>query len=219
MQENKEQKISPQREQNRFYRFIKITFSGIFRRLLRLKVTNTENEPVNENFIVCCNHTSLFDVVAISIGLKRQVSYLTKKEVFKVPVLRSFVKAMGAVAVDRKKGDVGAIKKMIEVLRDGGCVGIFPQGTRCPYQNPRETEAKNGIGMIARRAGVGILPVAIKTKKGKLKFLRKTELIIGEYIPPSKLQFEGTSTEQYDKITAIAFDATCQLLETESKII
>lgn len=215
MQENNVK--NPNGEMSRFYRFIKRTFSGIFKLLLRIKIKGTENEPLDKNFIVCCNHTSLFDVVVISIGLKRQVNYLAKKEVFKVPVLRGFVKAMGAVAVDRKKGDVGAIKKMVELLKDGSNVGIFPQGTRCPYVNPRETDVKDGMGMIAQRAGVGILPVAVKTKKGKLKFFRKTEFIIGEYIPPEALQFEGTGKERYEKITGAAFDKVCALLEGEGR--
>lgn len=207
------------KKENKFYTKIKKFFSGLFRRLFRIRITNAQNEPQDESFVVCCNHTSLFDVVVIVIALKKQLRFMAKKEVFKVPILNWFAKSMGAVPVDRKSGDVGAIKKTIEILKGGDCVGIFPQGTRCPYENPRETPIKDGVGMVAQRAGVGILPVAIKTKKGKLKFFRKTELVIGEYIPNDILQFEGTNKEQYEKITHYAFDKTCQLLESESSVL
>ena len=207
------------KKENRFYTRIKKFFSGLFRRLFRIRITNAQNEPQDESFVVCCNHTSLFDVVVIAIALKKQLRFMAKKEVFKVPILNWFAKSMGAFPVDRKNGDVGAIKKTIEILKGGDCVGIFPQGTRCPYENPRETPIKDGLGMVAQRAGVGILPVAIKTKKGKLKFFRKTELVIGEYIPNDMLQFEGTNKEQYEKITHYAFDKTCQLLESESSVL
>ncbi len=208
-----------EKKENKFYTKMKKFFAGLFKRLLRIKVVNPENEPRDKNYIVCCNHTALLDVAAIAIGLKRQVRFMAKKEVFKVPILNWFVKSMGAFPVDRKSGDVGAIKKTIEILKEGSCVGIFPQGTRCPYVNPRETEIKDGIGMVAKRAEVGILPVAIKTKKGKLKFFRKTEFIIGEYIPPERLDFEGSNKEQYDRITKYAFNETCKLLESEVPLL
>ena len=207
--------VVEEKRENKFYTKMKKFFAGIFKRLLRIKIVNPENEPPNENYIVCCNHTALMDVAAIAIGLKRQVCFMAKKEAFKVPILNWFIKSMGAFPVDRKSGDVGAIKKTIEILKEGKCVGIFPQGTRCPYKNPRETDIKDGIGMVAKRAEVGILPVAIKTKKGKLKFFRKTEFIIGKYIPPQDLNFEGTNKEQYDRITSFAFNETCKLLEAE----
>ena len=203
-------------KENKFYSKIKRFFAGIFKRLLRIRVVNGEKEPKDKNFIVVCNHTSLLDVCAIAIGLKNQICFMAKKEVFKVPLLRGFVKSMGAFPVDRKGGDVAAIKKTIELLKNGSCVGIFPQGTRCPYKNPRETDVKDGMGMVAQRSGVGILPVAIKTKKGKLKFFRKTEFIVGDYIAPEELKFEGSNKEQYDKITHLAFDKVCELLEKEN---
>lgn len=207
------------KKENKFYTTIKKFFAGLFRRLYRIRITNPENEPLDKNYVICCNHTSLMDVVVIVIALKNQLRFMAKKEIFKVPILSWFVKTMGAFPVDRKSGDVGAIKKTIEILREGNCVGIFPQGTRCPYKNPRETPIKDGVGMIAKRAEVGILPVAIKTKKGKLRLFRKTEFVIGEYIPPQKLSFEGANKEQYEKITHYAFDKTCQLLEEESKVL
>ncbi len=211
--------VAIEKNENKFYTKMKKFFAGLFRRLLRIKVVNLENEPIDTNYIVCCNHTALLDVVVIAAGLKRQVRFMAKKEAFKVPILNWFIKSMGAFPVDRKGGDVGAIKKTIEILNSGSCVGIFPQGTRCPYKNPRETEIKDGIGMVAKRANVGVLPVAIKTKKGKLKFFRKTELIIGEYIPLESLTLDGSNKEQYDIITKTAFNETCKLLESDTKLL
>ncbi len=201
------------KKENKFYKKIKKFFAGLFKRLFKIRIINPQNEPTDKNFVVCCNHTALMDVVAIGAVLKNQVRFMAKKEVFKVPILKSFAGAMGAFPVDRKNGDVGAIKKTIEILKGGDCVGIFPQGTRCPYKNPRETPIKDGIGMVAQRAEVGILPVAIRTRAGKLKFFKKTEFVIGEFIPFSQLQFEGTHKEQHTKITQLAFDRVCQMLE------
>lgn len=201
------------KKENKFYRGIKKFFSGLAKRIFKVRIVNPHNEPLDKNFVVCCNHTSLMDVIVIASSLKNQVCFMAKKEVFKVPVLKSFARAMGAFPVDRKNGDVGAIKKTIEILKDGSCVGIFPQGTRCPYENPRQTPIKDGIGMVAQRAGVGILPVAIRTRAGKLKLFKQTEFVVGKMIYPEELSLEGTHKEQHTQITRLAFDRVCDMLE------
>ena len=143
---------------------------------------------------------------------------MAKKEDFSVPVFRRFARAMGAFPVDRKHGDVGAVKKTIGFLKNGECVGVFPQGTRKPGVHPKDTEIKNGIGMFADRAGVGILPVCIRTKKHKLKLFRRTEFVIGDYIPPEDIAFEDLAgKEKYQKIADYAFDKLVQLYDEGEK--
>ena len=203
---------------NGFYRFIKGFFGGVCKVLYRIKVVNPEKEVLDKPYIVCANHTSFMDVVAMVIAFKGQIRFMAKKEVFPVPILGWFVKSMGAFPVDRKGGDVAAIKKTLELLKNGERVGVFPQGTRRPFVDPRTTEIKDGIGMMASRAGVGFVPVFIKTKKGKLQMFRKTRVIIGDYIPPEELEFTETGKEKYRLISHYVFDKICDLGEnTEIK--
>ena len=200
---------------NRFYRGIKAVFGKLFSLLFRLRVVNKDKEVFDKPFIVCANHTSMLDVVVTVIAMKNQIRFMAKKEIFKVPVANWFVKSMGAFPVDRKKGDVAAIKNTISLLKNGECVGIFPQGTRRPYENPRDTEIKDGVGMIASRAGVGVVPVFIKNKSNKLRFFRRNTVIIGDYIPPEELEFPTlTGKEKYKKISEYVFDKVCTLGET-----
>lgn len=201
---------------NKFYKVMKGIFGWIFKRLLyRVKVIYPENEVLDKPYVICCNHTALMDVTVISANMKTQVRYMAKKEIFKIPLIRHFFKAMGAFPVDRKHGDVGAVKKTIELLKNGECVGVFPQGTRMPYKHPSETEIKNGIGMFADKAGVGILPVCIRTKKNKLKLFHRTEFIIGKYISPEEIEFpELTGKEKYQKIADYAFSKIVELYDT-----
>lgn len=204
---------------NKFYRRVKKLFGWIFRKLYRVRIVNPEKEPTGIPYLVCCNHTALMDVTVITLSMKTQVHYMAKKEVFKVPVLKSFAKAMGAFPVDRKNGDVGAVKRTIEFLKNGECVGVFPQGTRKAGIHPKDTEFKNGIGMFADRAGVGILPVCIKTKKHKLKLFRKTYFVIGDYIPPKDLSFEEyTGKEKYGKIADYVKERLVELYDREVDI-
>ena len=211
---NEKTKKKIKKRPNRFYRFIKRFFGGLFILLYRIKVVNRDKEIFDKPFIVCANHTSLMDVVVMVIAMKNQIRFMAKKEIFSVPVLNWFAKSMGAFPVDRKKGDIAAIKTTLALLGDGECVGVFPQGTRRPYENPRETEIKDGVGMLASRAGVGIVPIFIKNKSNKLKLFRRNTVIIGDYIPPSELEFDGLhGKEKYRKIAEYAFDKACALGE------
>ena len=197
---------------SKFYRFIKKGGGWLFKLLYRFKVVNPENEPDATPYIVCANHTHLFDVVPTVVLLKPQIHFMAKKEVFKTPILAPFAKAMGAYSVDRGAGDIAAIKKTIEILNSGECICMFPQGTRIPYLDPREVEPKDGVGMIAARAKVGVLPVCIRTKKNKLSLFRKTEFVIGELLTPEMLEFpELSGKEKYKAISNLVYEKICDM--------
>ena len=197
------------------YDIVRGLLGWFFRLIYRIKFVNREKEPPKEiPYIVCSNHSHFFDVVPIGIGLRKQVRFMAKKEAFETPFLRGVCKLMGAYSVDRGAGDIGAIKKTIEILKSGQSVAIFPQGTRCSYIDPRETEPKDGIGMIAMRAGVGILPVCVRTKRNKMGLFRKTELVIGDYLSPEELDNafpELHGMEKGHAITKLAFEKICDL--------
>lgn len=200
---------------NKFYRVMKGMFGWLYRRLWRVKVINREKEPLDKPFIVCANHTSMMDGPMVLVSLKSQMRCMTKKEVFKIPLVGWFVKAMGGFPIDRKKGDIAAMRLTLDILKGGESIAIFPQGTRCPYVHPRDTELKSGIGMFAERSGVGILPVCIKNKKGRVRFFSRNKFILGDYIPPEDLKFEGSSRERYEKITEFAFSKVIELYDLE----
>ena len=87
---------------NKFYNFMSVTCSSLVKLLFRVKTDGLENEPAEGGVVVCANHLSLWDVAIIGAVLNRQVRFFAKKELFHVPILRHFVKAMGAFPVDRK---------------------------------------------------------------------------------------------------------------------
>lgn len=201
---------------NKKYRKTKKRVARLVNNFYRVRYKGLANEPNDVPYIACCNHTSALDVAIFSVGLSRQIHYLSKKEVFKVPFLRGFAKNMGAIPIDRGHGDVIAVKKCIEMLKSGECMGIFPQGTRQRKKDPRQTPIKDGVGMMADRAKVGILPVCIRTNKNKLKMFHKTDFIVGEFISYEKLEEmfgHLTGKEKHRKITEYAFSKVCELNE------
>lgn len=211
-------KVSFEKER-KTYKFFYWLLAGAARRLYRVRVINPNNEPIDRNFIVASNHTAAADGVIICACMKNQIRFMGKKELFKVPVVGAFLKAIGCYPVDRKSSDVAALRNTINLLKDNDCVGIFPQGTRKPKVDPSTTSAKNGIGLIAARSGVDVLPVAIKSKSGKTQMFRKNYLIISELIKNEEFDFENNKgAEGHQKAADMIFAKTCKIwAETDIK--
>jgi len=138
---------------------------------------------------------------------------MAKKELFSVPIIGALVKALGAYPVDRKGGDVAALRQTVKMIEEGNAVGIFPQGTRHRGKNPRDTQVQHGVGLIAYRAKCDVVPVFIKTKNNHTHFFGKTEVHFGEVIPYEALGFEKGGKEEYKKAAELIFDRVCSIGE------
>ena len=184
--------------------------AGLVKRLYRVRVIGAENEPENAPFIVCANHISVQDVLILAACLKHPMRFLAKAELFRIPVIRGICRAFGAVPVERTRGDVGAIRRSIEVAKSGEILAVFPQGTRQKGKNPADTPIKPGSAMIAARAGVPILPVCIRIKKERYAFLRRVDIIIGQPLSLDTLGLLGDEPNFREAADA-AFSAVCEL--------
>ena len=187
-------------------------FVGI---LFNIRVIGRENEPDDGGFMVCANHTSATDPVVLCYAFrKHQVRFMAKKELFKVPVVNWLVGLMGAFPVDRGGNDVGAIKKSVAMLKEGQCMGIFPQGHRYPEVDPRKTETKNGAALICARAEANIVPAYIARENNRHKLFKRTYVIIGEPIPFSELSYDKEAAGEYARMTSVIFDRICTIGES-----
>ena len=198
----------------RLYRVVYALLSGIIGLLFRVKIIGRENEPSKGGFVVCANHTSATDPVVLCYAFrKHQVRFMAKKELFKVPIVSWAISLLGAFPVDRAGNDVGAIKKAVAMVKDGKCMGIFPQGHRYPGVDPRSTETKNGAALISVKAEADIIPAYIVRRNNKQSLFCRTWVIIGEPIKFSELQYDAESTGEYARISEFIFDRICSLGE------
>ena len=92
-------------------------------------------------------------------------------------------------------------------------MGLFPQGTRHPNEDPRATDVKNGVAMIAYHANATVLPVYIHRKGNSPKMFRKTTVIIGKPIPFSEFGYDPEQKGEYNRIANKIFDEICKLGE------
>ena len=194
------------------YSFLYKPLSPFFKFFFRVKLSGSENEPKDGAYLACPNHLSNNDVLITAACLKRKVHFFAKAELFKIPVLKQLITALGAFPVKRGAADVSAIKKTIQLLDEGKCVGLYPQGTRRRGVDPRQTEVKAGIAMIVYRKDVPILPICIQTKKMKILPFRKTFVTLGKPIYRDELGFKKGTKSEYENASHIIFDRITEML-------
>jgi 1-acyl-sn-glycerol-3-phosphate acyltransferase len=130
----------------------------VFRLLLRGR-TNGCRLPLDRPMVVVANHGSHLDPPLICHVLGRPVAFMAKQELFRVPLLGPLIRALGAFPVDRGGGDRQAIRLATDRLRQGWHAGVFLDGTR--QADGRVNTPQPGAALLAARAGVPLLPVAI----------------------------------------------------------
>ena len=202
---------------NKFYKFIYTTFRGLFKFLLRMEIKGTEFEPKNGPFLVCSNHQSNNDKICVAASMKNQLRFFAKKSLFKTPIVRHFVKAMGAYPADKSsiRSSVSGIKESVKLLEAGSIVAMYPQGHRYIGQDPRHTPLMSGAGMIAYRAKCDVLPCCICTADYRTRFFRKTQIVFGEVIKYEELGFVNGGKEEYERATKIIYDRIMALLDKQ----
>ncbi len=203
------------------YKFLKILLSRPLLWLFGVKVVGKENEPKYEDgsYLLCANHLNAVDPILISAALwQRKMGYMAKKELFKNKLIGNFLRYFGAYPIDRSGANVAAVKDTIKMLQEGGATAMFPQGTRCAGVHPATTKIKSGVGLIATKAGVPVLPVLIQSKDWKVGLFHRTKLIIGKPIPPEEYlpQTDGEHVN-YQEVSGRIFERICALEDKEWK--
>lgn len=202
---------------SKFYENIYKALAKPVRWFYRATTYDGDKMPMEGGCIVCSNHTGLHDVIVLAACMKRQPRYMAKKELFRIPLLKQLITALGAFPVDRGGADVGAIKTAISMIKSGEAVTVFPQGTRYRGTDPRETKPKSGVGMIAYHTKVPVVPVYIRTRKNHTLPFRRTEIICGDPIMPEELGFEHGGKEEYTLAAEYIFEKICDLADTHTE--
>lgn len=202
-----------------FYSAAHKCLAGFFRLIYRVKRTGMENEPTEGPVIVCANHMSDHDVIILAASLKRQVRYFAKAELFKVPVLKQLITALGAFPVERQSAAATAtsIKNTIQLLNEGQMVGIYPQGKRYIGVDPRETPVKGGVGLIANHTHAKVLPVCIRTKGWKVKLFKRTYVTIGKPLSFEELGITDGKGDQYQNAAELIFSRITDMIPKDGE--
>jgi len=184
------------------YRLLKSFLIPLLMLLFRPKVTGLRNVPTNGAVIIASNHLSFSDSIFMPVVVPRNVTFLAKSEYFTSPGIAGFIKkltfiALGQVPIDRAGGkrSEAALLTGLRLLKEGHCIGIYPEGTRSP--DGRLYKGRTGIARLAIESGAPIIPVAmfntaeIQPTGQVVPKVRRVEMVFGEPI-----YLDGDSTDQ-----------------------
>ena len=146
----------------------KLLVFPIYKFVFRGCLIGRENIPQKDSFIVVSNHGSLLDPPLLGHALGRNISFMAKAELFKVPFLGLIIKACGAYPVKRGIADKNTIKTACKKLSNDNCIGVFIDGTR--QKNGRVNKPKQGAALLAFKNQKSLLPVAIVNSHKLMRF-------------------------------------------------
>jgi 1-acyl-sn-glycerol-3-phosphate acyltransferase len=129
--------------------------AAIVRRRWDLTVRGAEHVPAQGPVVIAANHIGFMDGPLMAIVAPRPVHVLAKHEMYHGS-LGVFLNASGQIPVQRQGPDPAAVKIALRVLRDGGTVGVFPEGTRGTGEVDR---VKPGAAYLAMAAGAHVVPL------------------------------------------------------------
>ncbi|AQL30345.1 1-acyl-sn-glycerol-3-phosphate acyltransferase [Prochlorococcus marinus str. XMU1401] len=180
----------------------------IYKFVFRGQLIGRENIPQKNSYIMVSNHGSLLDPPLLGHALRRNISFMAKAELFKIPVLGFIIKACGAYPVKRGIVDKNTIKTACKKLSNENCIGIFIDGTR--QKNGRVNKPKQGAALLAFKNQKLLLPVAIVNSHRLIRFkffiplFSKIVIKVGEPVQPpqssSKNDLNSVTIYLQDKI-------------------
>jgi 1-acyl-sn-glycerol-3-phosphate acyltransferase len=178
------------------YRVSRVVAGPFLRALARPKITGTEHVPATGGAILASNHVSILDSIYLPFMLERTVTFAAKSEYFTgtSPIHRftgAYLRATNQLSTDRAgpRAAQDMLQAALDRLLSGELFGIYPEGTRSP--DGRLYRGRIGVGWLAVKSGLPVIPVAMKGTDRLLPPGRamprpgRIEIVIGE---PLKLR-------------------------------
>ena len=184
----------------------------IYKFVFRGQLIGRENIPQKNSYIMVSNHGSLLDPPLLGHALRRNISFMAKAELFKIPVLGFIIKACGAYPVKRGIVDKNTIKTACKKLSNENCIGIFIDGTR--QKHGRVNKPNQGAALLAFKNQKLLLPVAIVNSHRLIRFkffiplFSKIVIKVGEPVQPP----QSSSKDDLNSVTIYLQDKINNLI-------
>ena len=154
--------------------------SWLFVPMFRLRVHHRDRLPATGPVVLVANHSAFVDGPLLFGLLRRRTVFLVKQEMF-VGVRGWGLPRIGQIAVHRGRADRRPLMAAVGVLRGGGLIGVFPEGTR----GTGDVEvAQHGAAWLARSSGAVVVPVVCRGTRRpdgvRRRFRPHVDVLVGE---------------------------------------
>ena len=200
-----------------FFSVIKTILKPVIKLFYRAKCVGAENVPENGAVIIAANHLHALDPFFIATFIKRDIRFMGKEELFKLPLIGPLFKKAGMIPVNRSMVSRECIENALQALDDGQAFCLFPQGTRRKGKDPRKTPIKNGVGMFAYYSKAPVVPVFIESKNMKTRLFRKTTVTFGKPITYEELNFNKGVVSEFHDSSEYIFGKICDMASFSAK--
>lgn len=182
--------------------------------LLRIEVTGRERFPPHGPLLVVGNHVGAVEVPLMITYAPWQIEMLGPGDIPPPPALDAVARLYGYTPISRGNVDRLPLARVLGVLRQGGVVGIFPEGG---IWDPGGQPAKRGVAWLSHRAGAPVLPVGFGGLEGALTAALRLQrphvsMHVGQLIPPTALAPGIPRKEALQEAAASIMDAVRQLV-------
>ncbi len=141
------------------YRLSQALFRFLFRLYFRWEIVGREHLTRAGGGLLVCNHTSFLDPPLAGTPWPRPIHYLAREDLFKVPLLSWWMRHCHVIPTRRGPGSLYSLRRVIQLVKSGEVVLVFPEGTRSPtgaLQDPR-----GGVGFLIKMTGAPVYPCYI----------------------------------------------------------
>jgi 1-acyl-sn-glycerol-3-phosphate acyltransferase len=196
------------------YRTLKPIAVALMRLLFRLEVHGREHVPAAGPLLLVSNHASLLDPPLVGGAAPRDLHFMAKEELFRVPLLGRLIAALNARPVKRDGSDSRALKAGLRLLAEGRALLVFPEGTR--GVEGQLGEGRPGAGMLAVMSGAPVVPVHVSGSGRALprgRLVPRPAKVRVRFGPPLHFKPAGDEErrEQYREATREMMRAIAQL--------
>jgi 1-acyl-sn-glycerol-3-phosphate acyltransferase len=186
------------------YWFCRASAGIIARTVFGYRAFGQENIIEDGPAIMAANHQSFLDPPLIGVTCRNELYFMARKTLFEKKLLGPLISRVNALPVDLSRGDLTAVRMIINLLKEGHRTVIFPEGTRS--RDGKIQMARPGIGMIIAKTLVPVVPMRIFgsfeawPKGGSIRPHRVT-VVVGKPLRFSKEDLSGNSREAYQRIS------------------
>lgn len=185
------------------YRIGRFILGPFFKWYYNPTIIGKENIPKDGAILIVGNHKHLYDQCLSIISTKRFIKYMAKREYFDNKKTRWFFKAVGCISVDRSVHDGKAKNEAIETLKNGGAIGLFPEGTRNKTQEFL-LPFKFGAVSMAKKTDAYLVPFGIT---GDYVFRSKNLVIkYGKPFKVTDMELEEANNLLYETVKKLMED-------------
>lgn len=201
------------RERTFLYTIARGLAAFIYAVIFQARASGLENYPADRNCIIIGNHISAWDPITVARYYRlSEVHFLSKESLYRNRALRWLLTRLHGIPVHRGETDMGAMRRAMQVVRDGHVLGIFPQGTRQVQGAVKSIET--GVAVIALKTDVPLIPVRIS---GKYRPFGELHLQVGPAIAVDDLRAGRADTQALEAVKARILDALEALRHAENR--